>query len=62
MNECMHVAFRSFSFSNDHFSDNLVKHALTRLIMTVMLMMSYRSLSSEFLQTSSCLYNLLNVC
>jgi hypothetical protein len=41
-----------FSSSNDHASDNGVKHALTLLAMTAILMMRYRSLSSQILRAS----------
>jgi hypothetical protein len=54
----LHMLFRSgrssrFLFvSNDHACDNGVKHALTLLAMMAMLMMRYRSLSSQFLGAS----------
>jgi hypothetical protein len=62
------VRFSSSPFSNDHASDNGVKHALTLLAMTAILMMRYRSLSSQILGASFsflrqfffCLYNLHN--
>ncbi len=44
------LLFCSSSSSNDHASDNGVKHALIILPMMAMLMMRYRSLSSQILE------------
>lgn len=44
--------FSLFSSSNDHASDNGIKHALTLLPMMAILMMRYRSLSSQILRAS----------
>lgn len=61
--------YSSSPFFNDHAFDNGVRHALTLLAMTAMLMMCYRSLSSQFLEASLflsdiriflCLHNLHN--
>jgi cell division protein FtsB len=46
------VVLLSLFSSNDHACDNGVKHALTLLAMMAMLMMRYRSLSSQFLRAS----------
>lgn len=52
----------SLVFPNDQTSDNGIKHALTLLAMMAMLMMRYRSLSSQILEASLLLLSLLSVC